>query len=312
MSWKTTNGRRPDLEGLEVNSPEGFIGDRIYPNENKAESSGTLWYAPKQAEVTAQTGRNDKTGEITREFVATANKAYSTEEVIARRSVTASDVGNLGGIEKGDLVGGRMAHLAIRQKREAYAAGKLFSGTKNPVGKDIFASIRAGQKAVKRYSGKTALVCSLETYNRIISSKAFFQRLTFTGVTVRGREDVLSLKPEILREMLQQLFTVEEILVGDDDIWNIAAYDGLAAIVKLPSQEELSYKYAAELGKTVTYMEPGGKGFAIESHPNEEKRINDYDGIGYFSVIEFNAGAKYIMSGIVEGFDDETTPEQEG
>lgn len=309
MSWKTQNARRPDLEGLEVNSPMGYIGDKIYPTEHKAEKSGTLYYAPKQSEVAAQSGRDPKTGEITRSFVATANTTYNASEKIARRSITAEDVGNLGGIEKGDLAGGRMALLAILEKLEAYKAEKLFTGTKHSVGKDLFKSLRDGLKAVKRYSGRLALVCSLEVYNTIIQSEAFYQRLSFTGVTLRNREDVLSLKPEVLREMLQQFFAVEEILVGDDEIWNIEAYKGLAAIVRLPSVEELSYKYKPELGKTMCYMmEDSGKDFAVESSCSEKDRINDYDGISYSDVVEFNSGAKYIISGIVEGFDT-ATPE---
>lgn len=303
MDWKTQNGRRPDLEALEVNAPMNWIGDRIYPNEQKAESSGTLWYAPVQSEVSAQSGRDPQTGAITRTFVATAQKPFACEEKISRYSLTADDVGNLGGIAKADLIGGRGAHLAIKQKLEAIKALALMTGDAHAVDANIFTTFRTGLKAIKRFSGRNALVCSLEVYNTIVQSKAFYQRLTFSGVTLQGREDVLSLKPEVLRQMLQQFFGVEEILVGDDDIWNASAYAGKAVLVKLPSVEEMSYKSAAELGKTICYMLDNNRDFVIESHPNENDRIDDYDAVSYVHVVEFNAGAKYIISGIVEGFD---------
>ena len=54
MSWKTQNSRRPELEALEVNAPEGYIGTRLYPTEKVAQKTGTIYYTPAGSKITAQ------------------------------------------------------------------------------------------------------------------------------------------------------------------------------------------------------------------------------------------------------------------
>ena len=74
MSWKTQNSSRPELEALEVNAPEGYIGNRLYPKETVAQKTGTIYYAPAGSKITAEQGRDPKTGALKRNFFGSANK----------------------------------------------------------------------------------------------------------------------------------------------------------------------------------------------------------------------------------------------
>lgn len=302
MPWRTQNSRRPDLEEQPVNLPEGYIGHLIYPVEHRRNSSGEIFYAPLHTEGAAQTGRDPKTGEIVRNFIASASSDYKTEEVIYRASLPKVEVDDLGGLAYADSAGGVMAKRGVMGKLEGMHAAALFTGADHPVtAGGFFDAMSAGGAAVKRYAGPLALVSSLSTYRYIIQQEEVIKRLSFAGVSLKNRESVLSLNPETLLDMLQNIFAVQKILIGDDNYWDTAALRGRAALVKLPSQEPMSYKLAPELGKTMVYMlDDSGKVYEIESSCDEKAKINDYDGTSYLDIVEFNAGAKYLMSGFAK------------
>ena len=293
MSWKTQNSRRQDLEVLEVNAPEGYIGTRLYPKEKVSQKNGTIYFVPAGAKITAQSDRDPKTGAILRNFFGSSNKNYAAISTEARIAITRDEVKQFGGVDAADQYGAKAVKRAVLAKQEKAVADAATAGEAVTVTEGtFFAAIRGACKAVKPYSGTLALVCSLEAYGKIMDLEEVRSRLSFQGGTVLDREALESLKPEVLKDMLQNVFAVQEILIGDDDFWPADKI----VIVKLPSEEPLSYKQAAELGKTIAYSSDGVEVCEIESAANTDLLVNDYTGISYFKVTEFNAGARQVLT----------------
>ena len=293
MSWKTQNSRRPELEALEVNAPEGYIGTRLYPKEKVSQKNGTIYFVPAGAKITAQSDRDPKTGAILRNFFGSSNKNYATISTEARIAITRDEVKQFGGVDAADQYGAKAVKRAVLAKQEKAVADAATAGEAVTVTEGtFFAAIRGACKAVKPYSGTLALVCSLEAYGKIMDLEEVRSRLSFQGGSVLDREALESLKPEVLKDMLQNVFAVQEILIGDDDFWPADKI----VIVKLPSEEPLSYKQAAELGKTIAYSSDGVEVCEIESAVNTDLLVNDYTGISYFAVTEFNPGARKVLT----------------
>jgi len=293
MAWATITGRRPELEAIEVNYPEGYIGLRIYPKERKTTKTGTIYYMPVGTTITAQTGRNPQTGTITRNFFASANTSFSCAEVIARASIAAQEVESFGGIEVAEEHGARMVKRAIMAKMEKAAADKVMASESpyTPGTGELVDTIRDAAESIKNYGGRLALVCSLSAYGYIMNLQEVRSRLSFSGTREWDRETLLALKPEVLREMLQQMYTVEEILVGDNMYWPA----NMAAVVKLPSEEPMSYKLAPELGKTIAYSTDGVDVCEIESDADYGAQVDDFTGKSYYNIVELNSGARKVI-----------------
>ena len=299
MSWKTINARRPDLEALEVNAPINYIGNRIYPVIFRKEKTGTLYYTPAVADLTAQTGRKGSGASFDKTKVKSGSVNYSCGAYYARPAVEKEEAANLGGVEVSDRIGGTLAIRAVMAKVEADQAAKLFTGDGHAVTDGgLFDAIAEGCAAVKKVYGRTALVMGLDEYRYLMNMEEVTSRLAFTGLTPAERVRVLSLQPELLRDMCQQVFGVDEILVGDPDIWSTGDLAGKAAIAKLPDPEDLSYKLNPELGKTVSYQIDGKYGYEVESAVDEVEQENIYTATAYTQVVEFNSTGKYILTGL--------------
>ena len=291
--WETTDGRRPELEAINVNYPEGYIGLRIYPKELKTQKTGKIYYMPVGTTITAQTDRNPQSGSITRNFFASANVSFSCSTVEARAAITRDEVEQFGGVDAADGQGARIVKRAVMAKMEKAAADACMAA-QSPITfgtGEFIATVRDAAKAIKNYGGRLALVCSLEAYGWIMDLQEVQNRLKFSGTPDFDREALLSLRPEVLREMLRNLYAVDEILIGDDTIWPA----NKVAVVKLPSEEPFSYKLAPELGKTIAYSSDGVEVCEIEANCNRDLLLNDYTAISYFQVVEFNAARKVIQ-----------------
>ena len=293
MSWKTQNSRRPELEALEVNAPEGYIGNRLYPKETVAQKTGTIYFTPAGAKVTAESDRDPKTGELTRNFFAASKVTYATSTVEARISVPRDEVEQFGGVDAADQYGATAVKRAVLAKQEKAAADAATAGDGTAVADGtFFAGVRTACKALKPYAGTLALVMSFEAYGKLLDFEEVRKRLTFNGGSVMDREALESLKPEVLKDMLQNVFAVQEILIGDDEFWPADKI----VVAKLPSDQPLSYKLGAELGKTIAYASDGAEICEIESAANTDLLVNDYTAISYFKVTEFNAGARQVLT----------------
>ena len=300
MSWKTANERRPDLEALVVNPPTEYIGYRVFPSEFKRQQSGTVYFVGINGGTVAQSGREQAGGSISKTYLASSYTTFSCSEKVGRFAIPAIEVDNMGGVEKSDEVGGRAAKRSVMAAIESAQALALQGGTAGVYAYgsygDFFSVAAAALASIKLYSGKTALVVASKTYHEIIKLPEVKERLAFTGFNFGDPSAVLSIRPDVLKSCLQGIFGVDEILVGDDTYWDQSSADK-AVFCKLPSEEEMSYKMNAELGKTITYQIEDTP-FAIESHPDETLRENVYDGVVYCDVKVLNVGARAVVTGI--------------
>ncbi len=298
--FKTITGRRPDLEGIPVNAPTEYIGNLIYPAKNVMEKTGTLRYVTVTADGAAQTGRSLGTAP-TRTLLANSATTFSVAEKIKRYGIDKSEVKNYGGIEMADKQGGMAAKRSVMRAMEDAVAAKLFSAARYNAAADIHAAIIEGitdaAVSVKRYSGRTAFVCSVSVYQWLVKQTELTGKMgwSFANGDINS---ILSLNKNVFKAMLQGIFAFDEVLIGDDDHWALSGKQDAAAIVKLPDPAEFSEKLDPVLGKNVLYLPDGIQPFEIESHYDESDKVNNYDATAWHEINELNAGAAVLVKGL--------------
>lgn len=304
MAWETVDGRRPELEALDVNYPEYYHCLRLFPKFRVATKSGRIFYAPAGVKPTAQVNRNQQTGAITGSYLASAHKDWAVDTVEARVMITREEVENFGGVDFADEQGARGAKKSAMEQQEIAAVNAVFAGTPLTFAAGEFiATVRDAAKALKPYSGRLALVLSLNAYGYLMDLTEIRSRLTFDGTQVMSREQLTSLTPEVFRSMLQGVFAVEDILIGDDDFYPA----NKVAVVKLPAEDDLfSFKRRAELGRMICYSSDGVDVVEIESACDRENKRNIYDANSYFKVVEFNPARKVIQLYAESGSESES------
>lgn len=310
MEWKTEAARRPDLEAIVVNDPTLYIGSRIFPVQRVEQQAGRLYYVPIVGGTAAQTGRSQAGGAIASTYLADASVTFSCSEYVARYELPAVSVGNFGGVERADEVGGSAAKKSVADSIEAAQAVALLGGTANTFAYgsygNFFAVATAAMQAINGCKGRTALVCSVSALNAIQSLPEVKERLLFSGATAY---DVLvetrSRTKSSLYTTLQGVFKVDEVLVGDDDAWNAGDLAGKAFFVKLPNEDDFSYMMRPEFGRTIAFkLESGAPPeevpVQIETWPNEATRCDVYDGVSYVDIKTFNAAGRAVVTGLAD------------
>ena len=308
MKWKTENARRPDLEAIVVNDPTLYIGCRIFPVQRVEQQAGRLYYVPIVGGTAAQTGRTQAGGAIISTYLADASVTFSCGEYVARYELPAVSVGNFGGVERADEVGGSAAKKSVADSIEAAQAVALLGGTANVYAyssyNDFFAVSNVAKQSINGCKGRTALVTSVSTLNAIQSLPEVKERLLFTGAT---SYDVLletrSRTKSALFTALQGVFKVDEILIGDDDAWNSGDLAGTAFYVKLPNEDDFSYMMRPEFGRTIAFKIESGAPpeevpVQIETWANESTRCDVYDGVSYVDIKTFNAAGRAVITGL--------------
>lgn len=297
---KTITGRREDLELIQVNRPEGYIGNMVYPVLNVMEKTGSVYYTTLTADSAAQTGRSAGAAP-TKTLLSESVTTFSCAEAIKRYGVPKAEVKQMGGIEKADRLGGMASKRSVMRKLETDIAAALIDSTSYGSASDISSAIVDGiigaAQSVKRYAGKLAFITSVTGYRWLIQQTEIKNLLlrTFGGL---DPVQAMSLQPEVFKAMLQGIFQFDEVLIGDDDHWAIATQEDAAAIVKLPDDDEFSHKMDPVLGKTALYLPDGQQPFEVESFYDEDTKTNNYDATSWYSIEELNAGAKVIVKGL--------------
>ncbi len=297
---KTITGRRQDLEAIEVNAPESYIGDMIYPRVDVMEKTGSIYYTTLTGDAAAQTGRSAGAAP-TKTLLAESVTTFSCAEAIKRYGVPKAEVKQMGGIEKADRLGGMASKRSVLRAMEDARAAALIDGTSYGAASSIATGIIDGiieaAQTNKRYGGRQAFVTSVTGYRWLIQQTEIKNLLlrTFGGL---DPVQAMSLQPEVFKAMLQGIFQFEAVLIGDDDHWAIATQEDAAAIVKLPDADEFSHKLDPVLGKTALYLPDGVQPFEIESFYDEDTKTNNYDATSWYQVQELNAGAKVIVKGL--------------
>ena len=301
MELKTQEGRRPDLEAMPVNEPEGYIGKFIYPTLPTMEKTGSIYYKTVTADSAAQDSRVAGVAPTTT-LLTDSVTTYSAAELIQRYGVVKAEVKQMGGIEKADSLGGQASKRSVQRALEAVQAYAFFNGSKTDISAAILNGIQTGLESIKRYAGKAAFVTSATTYLWIIRQTEITDKMSWTfpaGQT--NPNDILSVKTQAFKSLLQTIYGVDEVLIGDDDQWKWNETNGWAGVVKLPDAAEFSHKMDPVLGKTAIYMPDGEQQFEIESFYNEDTKTNTYDATAWQAIKELNPGAKALFSGLVTG-----------
>jgi len=303
-AYYTELGDRPSLAEIEVNAPEGYIGNRLLPVVPTADKSGTIYYATLTADAAAQTGRAAGTAPTSTQ-ISDSSTTFTTAEAVKRGSITPDEAKQMGGIEKADEVGSKYAKRQVQKAIESAQATVILGGAINDTFDvtNAMTQMQTGLQAIRQYPGKTCAVSSTATLKALVQGLladetyfSIFSRLvtgTSPDVAVQGMSFDAWLKG------LAAFFGVDEVLAGDDAVWNDGTNAERMAVCKVDTDPDpISHKYNPVLGKTFLFLPDGENTWQIESVPDRVAKNNHYDATAWYNVVELNAAALYLWDGI--------------
>lgn len=306
--YQTRDGRRQDLEMslTEINPYLGAIGNFILPTQNVGQRLGKYYYQTLQADSAAQTSRGSTTAP-TATTIAETSADWSCLERIKRYNMPRDRVKTqFGNILKADKKGAKAALRSVSRFHESEVAGALIGNasiTTVDIGTSFIKAAQTGLKAIKRYSGKKALVMSQEIFNRVMRYTEITGRFGLSSAAISGADavSIVAREPAALKLLLRAIIGVDEILIGDDDLWYtpVSAYQDRCALVALPDPEDMSEMDGAIFGKVMRYL-PTGQTYPyyIESFYDPLAKTNNYDAQIFTSPEVMNVGAAYILDGV--------------
>ncbi len=302
----TITGPRPDLAAIEVNPPEGYIGSKIVPTVHVADKTGTIYYATVTSDGTAETDRSAGAAPDSTQ-ISNSNTTWTCAEAILRGKITPDEVKGMGGIEKADVVGAKYAKRAVMKAMEATIAnlvldsGVAASDSFDPA--KVLTDVQDALHSLRQYEGRTTLVASTKTLksmwqellNETTASKVLSRIVSGTapGVAAGG------LNMQAWLDAVALYLGIDQVLAGDDTVWNATAISGRFAIGKFDmGTDELSHKYMPVYGKNFVFLPDSGSPYFIESIADRLTKNNMYDCSVWYDVVEFNAAAKYVFDGV--------------
>lgn len=302
--YYTSTGPRPDLAAIEVNPPEGFIGSKIVPTVPVAEKSGTLYYWDVESDVAAQTGRSTVVAPTSTTLAGTST-TFTCAEAISRGKIAPDEVKTMGGIAKADMVGTKFAkrnvlnaiETAIATITTGSAADDSFDAAK------LMGQAQTALDATRRYYGKTTLVGATITLKRAVqallndatASKVFARLITGTAPSVA----VSGMNFQAWMNGLAMYLGVDQVLAGDDAIWNAGDNAGKLVIGKFDDgSEELVHKYEAVFARNMLFLPGGNSPWFVESIGDRLTKANVYDAAVWYNVKELNSAAIYVLGGV--------------
>jgi hypothetical protein len=299
-SLYTQNGDRPDLaSSIQVNPPEGYIAAKILPITPVLEKAGKVAYKTLDADVAAQTVRTVGAGpDVTQ--IANSVADFSCAEASKRGAISPDEVKQMGGIEKADMVGTKFAMRSVMNYYEADVAAHILgvaaSAQFDPV--KFKTQMQTAINAVRRYDGRSTLIAGTKTIQAmlqgLLSSKPHENLL---NRIVNGNGSALSLQSMV--DALKFYVGIDQVLPGDDSIWNAGAYAGKFAIAKLDDgTDPLSHKWNPVLGKTFQFLPDGENPWVVKSVADLTLVNNFYDAYQWFDTVILNAGALYVFDGV--------------
>jgi hypothetical protein len=303
----TSTGRRPDLEAMEVNPPEGYIGNELIPTFQVMDKTGTVYYNAVTADSAAQTGRST-TAAPTAETVANTSTTFTCAEVVDRAVITPDEAKSMGGIEKADRVGTIVAKRNVLNAIETAVRVKVLGtagaadATFDP-GKCTL-QVQTALETVRRYEGLRVMSGSSIVMKGIVRSLLadntmgpVFARLV-SGTNPATAASGLNLK--VWADALAIWFGVDKVLMGCDAVWNPAATPGRFAVTVVDnSGDPLSHKWKPVYAKNFLYLPDGNQPFEVRSYANEDTLTNNYTALAWYNVVELNSAATYVFDGVI-------------
>lgn len=302
--YYTSTGPRPDLAAIEVNPPEGYIGSKVVPTVPVADKTGTIYYFDLESDVAAQTGRSTVTAPSSTTIAGTST-TYTCAEAISRGKIAPDEVKTMGGIAKADMVGTKFAkrnvlnaiETAIATITTGSAADDTFDAAK------FLDQSQTALDATRRYFGKTTLLGSTMTLKRAVrallndsTSGKIFSRL------VSGSSPAVAVQGMNFQSWLNGLamfIGVDQVLAGDDAIWNAGDNAGKLVIGKFDDgSQELVHKYEPVYARNMLFLPDGTNPWFVESIGDRLTKANVYDAAVWYNVKELNAAAIYVLGGV--------------
>jgi hypothetical protein len=304
MSYYTEEGERSALQSeIEINAPEGYIGVKLMPVVPVTEKAGSMAYATVTAETAAQTGRVAGTAPTPTQISNSAH-AWACAEIIERAAITPDEVKQMGGIANADKIGFRWAMRSVLKAREALIAAVVL-GTKDATfdAAKLRTQTQTALQTLRLYPGKSVLASSSMTLKAMVQQIAgnadmgpLFARIV-TGTS--SAEAVLGLSMKAWLQGLALFVGVDEVMAGDDDVWNAGTCAEKFSIVKVDNTNDpLSHKYIPILGKTITFIPDGTQGWELQGIADRTLINNFYDAKMWIDVETYNAAAVYTFDGV--------------
>lgn len=309
-AYQTVTGRRQDLELplIEVNPYLGAIGGSILPINTVGGKSGTLYFQSLTADSSAQSGLAGGTAP-TPVTLTESSSTFTCVRKNKRYKIPRDAVKVMGGIASADMIGAKAALRSVMRAHEAGVASNVLangSAVVDDIEGSFVKACQDGLKAIKRYSGRKALVMSQTIFNRVMRYTEITGRFGLSSASISGVDaiDIVSRQPSALKMLLSAIIGVDDVLIGDDDIWydGSVTYQDRCAVVALPRADQFSELEEAVFGKTYQYL-PDGQSypFYIEScYDSANTQSNLYDAEQWMDTKVLNAGALYILAGIDE------------
>jgi len=304
MSYYTEEGDRSALQSeIEVNLPEGYIGTKMMPVTAVTEKAGSMAYATVTADSTAQTGRVAGVAPTPTQISNSAH-AWACTEIIDRAAITPDEAKQMGGMDKADKIGFRWAMRQVLAAREALIAAVVL-GTADDTfdAAKLRTDTQTALQALRLYPGMAVLAASTMTLTAMVQQiaatshigEAFARIVTGANAT----EAVLGLSFKAWLRGLAMFLGVDDVLAGDDAVWNAGTCAGKFSIVKVDNTNDpLSHKYIPVLGKTITFLPDGTQGWELSGVADRTLINNFYDAKMWIDVETYNAAAVYTFDGV--------------
>ena len=298
-------GDRPDLAEMEVNPPEGYIGNKVLPVSVSAEKAGTIAYATLTADAAAQTSRTAGTAPSSVQISNSAT-TFSCLQYEKRGSITPDEVKQMGGIAKAEVVGSKYAKRQVMKAYESAVCAEILGltvvATFDPA--KILTQIQTADATIRQYEGKTALVGSTMTIKKMVL--AMLSDRTMGPVFARlisGTNNATAAAGLSLQSWVNGLATflgIDQVLVGDDAVWNDGSYAGRFAVARLDDgTDELSHKWKPVFGKTFQFLPDGVNPWQITAVADRVAKNNHLDAELWMDTLVLNSGAAYLFDGVV-------------
>lgn len=306
MEYYTETGPRPDLAAIEVNPPEGYIGTKIMPVVPVMEKSQTIYYNDVTADAAAQTGRSTGAAPTGTQIAGTST-TFTCAEAIKRGSISPDEAKTFGGIDKADNVGAKWAKrqvmAAIEGAIRTIILGGAADATFDPA--KLTLQVQTALQTVRLFEGTKTLIASTIVIKSMVMELLgdnklgpVFARL-ITGSSQPTAAQGLSL--EAWTRGLAIYLGLDNVLAGDDTVWNAGAAAGKFAIMKVDDgSDPLSHKWRPVFGKTFQFLPDGVNPWYVESIADRLTKNNHYDASCWYNAVDFtnNAAALYVFDGV--------------
>lgn len=318
MSFRTQTGKRGDVIDWAIQQKKlapvnQFIGQRFFPLSLTHTDTNKIRHIGLVNVGSVQKNRNAVTTALTKTAIATTEKTYTCDKYEKRHVITEDEAKECGSIENADKIGGTASLLTVRADFETNVATEIFSATAIAAAVTLSANnlikgLNQAGLVVKRYYGNYVLGCSQAWFLEFIQQTEIAGKImaTFGAAGVTDLFSRFNSQPAAVASIISPILGFSEILVGNNDHWKIAGHEDLAVVAKLPRPEEVNgesemrmlYKLHPIFGVCKWFLpDPVNDQimFDLESHWDDNAKLNVYDATGKYDLLALNTGAAQIV-----------------